>query len=380
MQMDDAPEEDAAVSADERVVPSDKAGSPARAELDRLFNMSLDLLCIAGLDGYFKHVNPAFVRTLGYRHDDLLRKAFIEFVHPDDHESTLAEVAKLAEGIDVVDFENRYLAADGSWRWLAWRSTSVPEEGLIFAVARDVTGQKKLEELAVRQAAELARSNADLEQFAAIASHDLRAPLRAVSNLADWIEEELPADVPDAVAEYLQALRDRVDLMSQLVADLLAYSRVGRDIGATQVTDTAALVSSIAELLGPPEGFDVVKGPGLPVFETARSALEQVLRNLIANAMVHHDRRTGRVTVSAKELEGFWEFSVADDGPGIPQDDRENVFEMLWSATADGDRGTGMGLALVRRIVERVGGRVVLRAGESRGTTFRFIWPARIVA
>ncbi len=158
----------------EGMVTSGNAGrTPAVGDLERLFNMSLDLLCIAGLDGYFKHLNPAFTTALGYQEEDLLSKGFIEFVHPDDHASTFAAVAQLAEGLDVVDFENRYLAADGSWRWLAWRSTSVPDEGLIFAIARDITEHKQLQELTARQAEELARSNADLEQFASIASHDL---------------------------------------------------------------------------------------------------------------------------------------------------------------------------------------------------------------
>ena len=250
--------------------------TPAVADLERLFKMSLDLLCIAGLDGYFKHVNPAFTRALGYREEDLLSKAFIEFVHPDDHESTLAAVGQLAEGLDVVDFENRYRAADGSWRWLAWRSTSVPDEGLIFAVARDITEHKQLQELAARQAEELARSNADLEQFASVASHDLQSPLRSVGNLADWIEEDLPADVPEKVSENLRTLRDRLEKMQHLVADLLLYARVGRDNEQAEHTDTAALVDAVAKLLGPPEGFEVVAAGDLPVFETTRTPLEQV--------------------------------------------------------------------------------------------------------
>ncbi len=359
---------------------SPRGTKPVQADLQRLFDLSLDLLCIAGLDGYFKHVNPAFSRALGYSSEDLLRKAFVEFVHPEDRDSTIRALEQLQRGLDVVDFENRYLAADGSWRWLAWRSTSVPEEGLAFAVARDVTDQKRLEALAARQAAELARSNADLEQFAYIASHDLQAPLRAVHNLADWIEEELPDQPPEGVVEHLQTLRERVDLMSQLVGDLLAYARVGRETEKIEHTDVAELVEAIVELLGPPDGFEVTADASLPVFETTRTALEQVLRNLIANALGHHDRAGGSVAVSARENNGFWEFSVADDGPGIPQDDRKNVFQMLWSTPAGGHRGAGMGLALVDRLVSRVGGKVWLESGEGRGTTVCFTWPKRIVA
>ena len=351
---------------------------PAEAGLARLFDLSLDLLCIAGLDGYFKHVNPAFSRVLGYASEDLLSKAFIEFVHPDDRDATLIAVEDLANGRDIVDFENRYRAADGSWRWLAWRSTSVPGEGLIFATARDITDHKRLQALADRQADELARSNADLDEFASIASHDLQAPLRAVRTLADWIEEELAGDAPDKVIEYLRTLRDRVDLMTRLVSDLLAYARAGRGDEASATTDTARLVARIAELLGPPQGFTIEASPQLPTLETTPAAIEQVLRNLIGNAIDHHDRETGTVTVTARPSADAWEFCVADDGPGIDPKLHDKVFEMLWSSRTAEAGGTGIGLALVKRIVERVGGRVWIETPTERGTEVHFLWPRRI--
>jgi len=351
---------------------------PAKEKLERLFDLSLDMLCVAGLDGYFKHVNPAFGRTLGYRDEDLLSKAFIEFVHPDDRADTIGAVEQLAQGLDIVDFENRYRAADGTWRWLAWRSTSVPEEGLIYATARDVTEHKRLQALAARQAKELARSNTDLQQFAAIASHDLRAPLRAVANLADWIEQEIGESASPEVVGYLSTLRERVDLMTQLVSDLLAYASVGRDEEIVASTDTRALVDTITALLGVPEGFEVIGDKSLPTLDTASTALEQVLRNLIGNAIHHHDRETGSVVVSARKALGMWEFSVTDDGPGIPTDLRDKAFEMLWSSSPGGRRGTGMGLALVKRVVERFGGRVWLADNHDRGTTVSFTWPEKV--
>jgi PAS domain S-box-containing protein len=185
----------------------------ARDELDRLFNLSLDLLCIAGTDGYFKHINPAFERVLGYTRQELLSRSFIEFVHPDDRQGTLREVENLASGRLVVDFRNRYRARDGSFRWLAWRASPLADQGLIYAVARDVTDEKRMQELMARQSAELARSNADLEQFAYVASHDLRAPLRAIANLSEWIEEDMPAELPEKVKGHIEKLRRRVERM-----------------------------------------------------------------------------------------------------------------------------------------------------------------------
>jgi len=349
------------------------------AERDRFFRLSLDLLCVAGTDGYFRQVNPAFGRVLGYSRRELLSRAFVEFVHPDDREGTLRELEKLRQGLSTVDFHNRYRAKDGAWRWLAWRAAPLPDQGLVFAVARDITDEKRTQEMMARQAEELARSNADLEQFAYAASHDLRAPLRGISALAEWIEEDLAQDHSAKVGEHLGQLRARVRRMETLIDDLLAYARAGhRAEGAAVVTrvDTAALVRDLVALLAPPNGMVVAIRPGMPVLETVRAPLEQVFRNLIGNAIKHHDRATGEISVSSRELGRFHEFSVADDGPGIPIESRDRVFQMFQKLKpSDQVQGSGIGLALVKRIVEHHGGQVVLEPGSGRGATFRFTWP-----
>ena len=352
-----------------------------QAELDHLFNLSLDLLCVASVDGYLKEINPAFERVLGYSREELLSRSFIEFVHPDDRASTLAEVERLAQGIAVVDFQNRYRARDGTYRWLAWRSVPVPERGLIYAVARDITRQKRVQEAMALQTEELARSNADLEQFAYAASHDLRAPLRSIVKLAEWIEEELPDVASDKLKGHLAQLKGRVHRMETMTDDLLRYARAGREGGAADWVDTATLVRDLTFLLSPPEGIRVAASGPLPAVRTARSPLEQVFRNLIGNAIKHHDRADGAVAVSARDLGDSYEFAVADDGPGIPADSRQEVFKMFHQLKSrDQMEGSGIGLSLVKRIVEGHGGRVWIDPAEGRGTTFRFTWPKSMAA
>jgi PAS domain S-box-containing protein len=351
----------------------------ARDELDRLFSLSLDLLCIAGTDGYFKRINPAFERVLGYNREELLSRSFIEFVHPDDREATLAEVENLAKGFPVVDFQNRYRAKDGSFRWLAWRSAPLPEHGLIYAVARDVTEQRRMQEQLARQAGELARSNADLEQFASVASHDLRAPLRVVANLTEWIEEDLPGELPDKVRQHITKLHDRVARMQRLIDDLLSYSRAGRERGEIVRVDSAAMIRELVSLLAPPEAFVVEVAPEMPVFTTAKAPLEQVFRNLLGNAIQHHDRADGKVVVSCRDRGERYEFSVRDDGPGIPAESQSLVFDMFHKLKPRGRvESSGIGLALVKRIVEVHGGQVRLESEPGRGATFRFSWPKTI--
>jgi signal transduction histidine kinase len=283
---------------------------------------------------------------------------------------------RLSEGHPVVNFENRYLADNGTWKWLSWQSAPLADRGLIYAVARDVTESKRIEARMKAQSAELERSNRDLEQFAYVASHDLRAPLRAMANLADWVEEDLPGEAPPKVREHLEKLRARLSRMEQLTGDLLEYSRAGTGHDHVQKVDTALMVSDIAAELEPPPGFRVVPRFGLPSFETARSPLEQVLRNLISNAIKHHHRDRGEVIVSAVERGDWYEFRVEDDGPGIPEDERVRIFQMFHRLVPEEMvEGTGMGLAMVKRIVEGAGGAIRVESGKGGGSAFYFTWP-----
>jgi len=345
-------------------------------ERQRLFELSLDMLCVAGMDGYFKQVNPSFIRILKYSKEELLSRPFVDFVHPEDREKTIAEVEKLNRGEPAVDFENRYRARDGRYLWLSWRAAPLTGLGLIYAVARDITHDKETEALMIEQAHALERSNADLEQFAYTASHDLRAPLRGIDHLVEWIEQDLPADLPPKVREHVEHLKQRVRRMDTLIEDLLTYYRSGHLDERPMQVDTTALVDGIRQLLAPPEGYTMRTEGTMPVIETARAPLELVLRNLIGNAIKHHDGDRGTVTVRVERKGPFWEFAVEDDGPGIPKEHLERIFAMFSQLKPrDQVEGTGMGLALVRRIVDRHGGEVHAETRVGRGSVFRFTWP-----
>lgn len=360
----------------------DRERADEMRDLRRLFELAQDLLCVATTDGYFLRVNPAFERALGYSPEELKSQTFLEFVHPDDREATRAELDRLSEGHAVIDFENRYRAKDGGYRWLAWRSTpATGDEELVYAIARDVTEMKAAQRLVLKQAEELRRSNAELERFAYVVSHDLQAPLRAIGNLAGWIEEDIPEEARGEVEEHLGELRERVAAMQELIRELLRYSRAGDEDEQVEEVDTGKLIWKVFGLLGPPQGFELVVDDEMPVVETTRAPLEQVFRNLLANAVEHHDRGSGRIEVSAVEEERdegvgrVWRFRVADDGPGIPEEIREEVFRMFESRGASG--GSGIGMSLVRRAVQARGGKVWIEPREGRGTSVNFTWPPR---
>jgi signal transduction histidine kinase len=227
---------------------------------------------------------------------------------------------------------------------------------------------------AIRQ--DLERSNAELEQFAYVSSHDLKSPLRAIESLALWIEEDMASTLTDSSRQHLDLLRQRVRRMERLLNDLLDYSRIGRVGHDVQVVNTADLAAQARDLLNIPEGFRVEIRPPMPVLKTQATPLRQVFQNLIGNAVKHHDRKEGLITVSSIDKGDFVEFHVADDGPGIPKEFHKRVFGMFQTLKPrDEVEGSGIGLAVVKKTVEQFGGYITIESGESRGIAFRFTWP-----
>lgn len=265
------------------------------------------------------------------------------------------------------------------WNLQPVRDAQGQIEGLLLTLI-DVT-PRKLAELAVeRQAQELERSNQELERFASVASHDLRAPLRAISSLALWLEEDEGETLSEAGRDNLAKLRSRVHRMETMIEDLLAYSRAGRKRHAPVIVDTAELVHDIVEMLAPPPGFIVAADSSLPVLVAERAPLETVLRNLIGNAIKHHDRpQQGQVTVRAagesRDGQQWYEFVVADNGPGIDPKFHARIFELFQTLRPrDEVEGSGMGLAVVKKIVESRGGSIWVESAVGEGTALHFTW------
>lgn len=223
---------------------------------------------------------------------------------------------------------------------------------------------------------ELAHSNRELEQFAYVASHDLKAPLRGVDSLVKWIEEDLTDVLNEDTRTHIALLRARVTRLNGLLDDLLSYSRVGRLENSREMVDVKRLIDDILEVAPPPCGVSVSARGDLPVFETQKAPLEQVLRNLIGNAVKHHEPDGGRVEVSSLDAVDGYEFTVADDGPGIEPRFREKVFQMFQTLRPrDEVEGSGMGLAIVKKLIEHQGGKVRLGPGlDSKGVAFHFDW------
>lgn len=232
-----------------------------------------------------------------------------------------------------------------------------------------------LEQRVRQRTAELERSNLELDQFAYVASHDLKTPLRGITQLAQWISEDAEALLPPASKVHLAKLRTRIQRMEKLLDDLLAYSRAGRYAYSKEKVETGALVQSLAELLAPPT-FTVTVDGAMPTLVTQRVPLETVLRNLISNAIKHHDRANGHIHVTTQQQSGFIKFTVNDDGPGIDNSYHARIFSMFQTLKPrDAVEGSGMGLAIAKKIVEHQGGSISVESNPGQGASFHFTWP-----
>ena len=232
-----------------------------------------------------------------------------------------------------------------------------------------------LEQRVARRTGEAERRARELEQFAYVASHDLKAPLRAIANLALWLKEDLEEKLTEQAREQLDLLRDRVARMHALIEGLLTYSRVGRTGGSVEEVDSAALVAETIDSLSPPASFRIDVAPDMPRLRTDRMQLGQVFANLIGNGIRHHHREQGQIQVAGRDRGDFCEFTVSDDGPGIAPELQDKVFMMFQTLEVkDTGINTGIGLALVKKIVEEHGGTIELHSEPGKGSTFRFSW------
>lgn len=290
------------------------------------------------------------------------------------------------------------------------------KENYLGVVFEDITLRKQKEDdlltvnkLLTETMSVLEHRNQELDQFAYVASHDLKAPLRAIASLAAWIEEDLGSTLPAENKEQFELLKSRVGRMEGLINGLLAYSRIGRVAQQCEQVDVGTLLSEIAESLLPNRanrgmttggmttggisadsvtadsvtaddvttgGMTIDIAPNMPVLCTQKIPLVQIFQNLISNAIKHHDRPDGQIKISVNALKDVYEFVISDDGPGIEEIYHDKIFAIFQTLKArDDHESTGIGLSIVRKILIEVGGSIAVESNPGEGTTFRFTWP-----
>jgi len=345
-----------------------------RRRAEQFFNLTLDLLCTMDSSGRLRDLNPAWERVLGYARADLKGQLLVNFIHPDDlgpTTSALQQVTHEARG----SFENRCRHRDGEYRWLAWVIVVSTQDQLLYAVARDVTERRLAEEKLRQQTEELARSNRELEQFASVASHDLQDPLRIVSNYVQLLARRYHGKLDETADEFIDSAVVGANRMKRLLADLQSYSNVTTRGKEFAVVELEEVFSGAIDHLRPvieTSGAIVTHDP-LPAVIADDIQMCELFENLIGNAVKFHGSEPPRVHMGASRLGEQWLIFVRDNGIGIDPRYTEQIFGIFQRFhNQDQYPGTGIGLAISRRIIERHGGRIWVDSEPGKGTAFYF--------
>lgn len=388
-------------------------------ELDRFFALSMDIFCIAGLDGRLLHLNPAWEALTGWPVRELKVRPFPDLVHPGDRDHLIDQLQWLSKSDGATLFEARICCRDGSSKPVLWNVASLAAQRVVYAVGRDITDEKRAalalraahdelekrvetrtrelteanaelkRQIAVRaevekelqaKAMELERSNRDLEEFAYFVSHDLQEPLRVVGNYAGLLGDRLAGRIDDDSATFLGFIGSGAKRMKELVHDMLEYARLGAGTRPCEEVEPAVCLDDALSNLGLAIGecpAEITADP-FPVVLADRTALTQILQNLVGNALKYRGAHAPAIHVSCRAEAEEWVFSVRDNGPGIEPAQRARLFTIFRRIPGGGTTpGTGIGLALCKRIVERYGGRIWVESEVDKGSEFKFTVPKR---
>jgi PAS domain S-box-containing protein len=357
----------------------------SREELDRYFTLSIDMLCILGFDGFFKRLNPAWEKTLGYSIEELLKIPRIDLVHPEDRAATINEIRNLRAGRNTVWFENRYRRKDGSYVWLSWSATALPDKQQMYAVARDVTDLKATE-IALRGAKEEAeRSNRFKDQFLSTMSHELRTPLNAVVGFSELLMDDKHGPLTERQQRYVKHIRTGGFHLLKLINDILDLSKIeaGRLQLSTLTLDVSECFKDAVETLCPlaeTKKITIRQGETDLTVTADETRFKQILMNLLGNA-IKFTPSNGLIQLDAHAVDDFVRIDVRDSGPGIPPGEEQRIFEAFYRTNQWGNtvEGSGLGLAITRRLVELQGGQISVESRPNEGCVFSFTLPKGLI-
>ena len=348
-----------------------------------MLRSTLDSIITMTADGVVLEFNPAAERTFGYTREEAVGQHLGDLIVPerfrDAHRAGLKRYIETGEAHVIGQrLELPALRKDGSefQSELTITRSDIGGVATFTGVLRDISQRKQQETEREQLIKALARSNQELDQFAYVASHDLKAPLRGIANLSQWIEEDLGERLGGENKEQMEMLRGRVHRMEALIDGILQYSRAGRVKARPEDIDTGALVHDVLELMAPPRSIQIVVAPDMPLVRAEKIPLQQVFMNLLGNAIKHAGATDPKIEISWQDAGPFYEFSVGDNGQGIAPQYHDRIFGIFQTLEArDKVEGTGIGLSVVQKIVEAKGGRVWVESEVGQGARFKFLWP-----
>lgn len=332
--------------------------------------------------GAIDRFNPAAERMFGHAEAEVMGKNVSMLMPSPDreaHDGYLAhylatgEKRVIGSGREVVGMRKGGATFPME---LAVSEVRLADHRMFTGIVRDISERKRVEEQQARLLHELESANEELRNFAYVVSHDLKAPLRAIGSLADWVVTDYADKFDDEGKGHMQLLLSRVRRMDGLIDGILQYSRVGRVKEANVAVDLDQLVHEVIDLLAPPPNIAITIDDPLPTVVAERTRLQQVWQNLLSNAIKYTDKPAGRIRIGCEAAGNKWKLSVSDNGPGIEERHFDRIFQLFQTlAPRDRVESTGVGLALVKKIVEMYGGEVWVESKVGEGSTFFFTLP-----
>ncbi len=340
-----------------------------------IFNQTFQLMGLVSLEGVLLEVNQAALDSIAAPESEIIGKSFWDapWWHTEQLQQQLKDAIATAASGQFVRYEVEFLNPSGGVMItdfsLKPMFNDVGQVESIVAEAHDITDRKQAQ-------ADLEDRNRELDSFVYVVSHDLKAPLRAVANLSQWIEDDLDGQLTADTRSQMNLLRSRVNRMAATIDGLLDYARVGRDEDAIESVAVARLLAEVIDSVVPPPTFTIDLPTELPTLITKRTPLFQVFVNLIGNGIKHHHSEAGKIRIAIAERGEWYEFAIADDGSGIAPEHQERMFKIFQAVNPQKrSDSTGIGLAIVKKIIEAEGGTIWLESELGRGTTFYFTWP-----
>ena len=347
--------------------------------VDSAINSLPGIFYLVDEHGRFVRWNRNFEVVSGYSSEEMEKTHLLEFFSGDDKRlvgEAILEVFEAGESHVEADL----ITKDGSripYYFTGFRLVSENRPYLV-GMAIDITERREAASKQDQLLQQLTATNQELKEFAYVVSHDLKAPLRGIRSLVDWLNADYTDQFDDQGREYLTLLASRAGRMQSLIDGILQYSRVGRTEQGSEPVDLNALLPEIVDSLGVPEHISICVEEDLPTIDVDATRITQVFQNLLSNAVKYMDKPQGRIDVACAQVDGFWQFSVADNGPGIDREHFDRVFKLFQTLSCqDEHKSTGVGLTLVKRIVEMYGGRVWIESDVGRGSTFFFTFPRK---
>ncbi|MEW6715089.1 MAG: ATP-binding protein [Nitrospirota bacterium] len=357
-----------------------KGQAESQSFLSRIFDSILDPFCIIDRDYNIARTNKEYAQRKQKNVNSLIGKKCYETLYKRDAVCDNCIVEKTFKSSDPCVKEKQLHLADGTEAWEEiYTYPIINKKGFVTHViqyTRDVT-ERKLAEMRQQQLlSDIENVNRELKDFAYIVSHDLKAPLRSIGSLANWITADYADKFDEDGKEQMGLIALRVKRMHALIDGILQYSRIGRIHEEKVEIDLNELLKEVIDILSPPEHIQVSVEGKLPVILSERTRIRQIFQNLISNAIKYMDKHQGKIKVGCSDANGFWKFSVSDNGPGIEERYFEKIFQLFQTLKPiDESESTGVGLTIVKKIIDMHGGKIWLESKPGFGTTFFFTLP-----